>query len=82
MKELKKAVTENKVIIGTDRMIKLMKQGKIKEVYLSSDCKEETKKRIKDYGKLSNTKITELSEPSNELGLICKKPFHISVAGF
>lgn len=77
--EIKKNLKSKKLIIGTDITIKNMKLGKIKKIFLSSNCPENTKKDIEYYSKISKIDVINLSQKNDELGLICKKPFPISV---
>ena len=63
------------IIYGTEKTLKFLKLGKIKTVFLASNCPESTKKAIKSYG----VEILELSEPSDEIALICKRPHPIIV---
>ena len=79
--EIKKSLKEGKMIIGTERTMKGLRQGKLEKVYLSSNCSEDVKNDIKHYSQLSNVNVVELSQPNEELGVICKKTFSISVLG-
>lgn len=82
MEELKKLLKENTAIIGTNQVMKNLKIGRLKEIYLSSNCPKNTTDDIKHYAKLYDVKVNELKENNEELGTICKKPFSISVLGF
>jgi len=82
MEELKKFLKENKVIIGTNQVMKNLKLGKLKQVYLASNCPGNTKEDIKHYAKLNNVKVNELKENNEQLGVVCRKPFSISVLGY
>jgi large subunit ribosomal protein L30e len=78
--EIKKALkTKGKAVIGTARTIKKLKLGKVEKVYLTSNCPDEVKEDIKYYAKLSGAKVVQLKQPNDELGIVCKKPFAISV---
>ncbi|MBS3143465.1 ribosomal L7Ae/L30e/S12e/Gadd45 family protein [Candidatus Woesearchaeota archaeon] len=80
MKELKEAIKENKgLIIGTQRTLKKLKMKEVKKVYASSNCPKEVLEDIEHYTKLYNIPLVKLEETNEELGIICKKPFHISV---
>ncbi|HLC37690.1 MAG TPA: ribosomal L7Ae/L30e/S12e/Gadd45 family protein [Candidatus Nanoarchaeia archaeon] len=79
--DIKEALTKNP-IIGTDRILKNLKSGKLKKVFLASNCKEETKKDVGYYAKLSNVEVVNLDIPNDELGLACKKQFSISILGY
>jgi len=79
MKELKEAIKAKKVIIGADRTLKNLKLGKLKRVYLASNVKQDIKDDVEHYTKLYSIKLIQLKEDNEELGLICKKQFSVSV---
>jgi len=80
--ELKKAIKEKKLTIGTERTIKNLKLGKATIVFLASNCKPEVKEQIEHYAKISGAKIIKLDVPDKEIGLLCKKPFNVSVLSY
>jgi large subunit ribosomal protein L30e len=82
MEELKKLIKEGKVIIGTNRVMKNLKLGKLKCIYVASNCPKDILDDIKHYSKLYNVKVNELKENNEDLGIICKKPFSISVLSY
>ena len=82
MDNLRTAVKEGKVIIGTDKTLKLLRKGALKKVYLSKNCQDNVKEDIKHYGKLFNIEVKETNKTNEDLGVICKKPFSISVLGY
>ncbi len=77
--ELKKLLKTDKIILGTDRTLKLLKLGSADRVFLSCNCPEEVKKDIEYYAKLSNVPLIHLKQPNDELGILCKKPYPVSV---
>ena len=77
--EIRKLLKQKNIIIGTDRTLKNLKLGKIKTVYLSANCSEKAKETINYYSKLSKASIIKLKYPNDELGILCKKSFSISV---
>lgn len=76
---LKKAIKEKKLIIGTERTISALKRGEAKEVFVSKNCPELLRKEIKNYAEISNISVNELKESNEEMGTICKKPFSINL---
>jgi ribosomal protein L30E len=80
--QLKKALESKKLKIGIEETVKLLKNKKVKEVFVSSTCSEDTKKTLKKYCKLSDCKFSELKEDSKDLGAVCKKLFSISVCSY
>ena len=77
--EIKKALKEEKAIIGTERTLKNLKLGKVSKVFLTSNCPASVKEDIKYYSKLAKVEVVQLKQPNDELGALCKKPFSISV---
>ena len=77
--EIKKALETGNIIIGTKRTIKNIKRGITTKVFLASNCNEDVKKEIQSYCSINKVEIVELSAPNDELGIICKKPYSISV---
>lgn len=78
---IKKLIKENKVIIGADRVLKNLKAKKLEKVFLSSNCRKKTALDIERYSDLTSTAVVKLNYPNDELGIICKKQFSISVIG-
>jgi len=79
LENLKKALKEGKVVFGTERTLKMMKDGKVKEVVICSNCKEAAEKEIMHDADVLGIKVVKAKENNEELGILCKKPFSISV---
>ena len=80
MKDLKEAIKEGKgLIFGTHRTLKKLKMGEIKKVYVSSNCPKNVLDDVEHYSKIHKIPLEKLKESNEELGVVCKKPFHISV---
>jgi large subunit ribosomal protein L30e len=79
--EIRKIIKEKKDVIGTDNVMKNLKVGKLSKVYLTSNCPEGVKEDVKHYAGLSKTEVVQLSQPNDELGVVCKKLFAISMMG-
>ena len=81
IKEIKSTLKDGKVVLGTEQTIKLIKQDNLKKVFLSSNCKKDIKADLQKYAKISKVELVDVSVPNRELGVVCKKPFSISVIG-
>ncbi|MFP4403041.1 MAG: ribosomal L7Ae/L30e/S12e/Gadd45 family protein [Candidatus Woesearchaeota archaeon] len=81
LKEIKDALKNNKAVIGTNETLKLLKQGKILKIFVSYNTSNDVKDDINYYTKISNINVIELDIPNEELGVVCQKPFSISVIG-
>ncbi len=79
--EIKKGIKEKKAVIGTAQAIEQLKLGRLQKVFLTSNCPQSVKKDIAHYSRMSNCKTEMLSIPNDELGVVCKKQFSISVLG-
>ena len=77
--EIKNAIKKNKLIIGTENTLKSLKLGKLVKIFLSKNCPANIVNDIKHYAKLSATEVVQVDMGNDELGIVCKKPFLISV---
>ncbi len=80
--EIKKIAKQENVIIGKDRVIKALKKGAIKHIFLSSNCSESLNSEIEYYAKLSNIEVVKTPYSNEDIGVMFKKQFSISVFGF
>ena len=77
---LKQDLKEKKPIFGLDRTLKSLKSGEAEKVYISTNCKG--KEKIQRYVKLGGVELIELDDNNVALGILCKKPFSISILCF
>lgn len=77
--EIKKLIKAKNIVIGTERTIKNLKLGKVEKVIISSNCSEKVLNDLNYYAGLSKAETIKVSYPNDELGVICKKPYSISV---
>ena len=80
--EVRTNLKNNKAILGSDKVLKSLKQGNINKVLVSVNCKEDLKKDLEYYNTINNFEIVSIKYDSEELGVICKKPFTVSIIGF
>ena len=77
--QIKKLASSDKAIIGTDQTLEKLKMGKVEQVLVSSNCPQKVLDDIDHYAKLSGAETVFVGYTNEELGVICKKPFSISV---
>jgi len=82
MSELDDVIKEEKLVIGRDKTFKMLKNEKLKKVFIASNCNEDVRNDIKKYAKISKIEVVELKIDNIELGARCKKPFSISVLSY
>ena len=79
--EVKKMVAEEKAVIGTTEVLKGLKNNTIEKVFLSINCPLGVKQDINHYAGIAHAEVVALQQPNDELGVVCKKQFSISVLG-
>jgi ribosomal protein L30E len=79
--DIKKELKKRKFVIGTKEVIKNLKVNKLEKIYIASNCNDNSKKELEYYSKLLKIAIIILKQPNDELGVICKKQYSISMLG-
>ncbi|MEK6951174.1 MAG: ribosomal L7Ae/L30e/S12e/Gadd45 family protein [Nanoarchaeota archaeon] len=74
-------VQEGKAVLGTERVLKLLKSRKLSSIILARNCPAKSKADIEYYAKLAQIPITQVEQTNEEIGILCKKNFFVSVAG-
>lgn len=77
--EIKGLVKSGKVILGSKSSLKAIKLGKAKAVIVASKIPKELNDDVRYYAKLSNIPVIIYPKTSVELGLVCGKPFPVSI---
>jgi len=79
--EIQKLLKEGSLIVGTERIIKGLKKGDFERILVSKNTPEKVIENIQRYAKIGSVKVVKLKYDNEELGVVCKKPFSISVVG-
>lgn len=79
--EIKRAIADHKAVIGTKETMAGLKLGRMRKVLITSNCPEKVRKDVVYYGRLAGCAVEPISMPNDELGVLCRKPFSISVLG-
>ncbi len=79
--EIKRLLKAKKLIIGTERVKKLVRSAKLERIFISRNAPERVINDLEYYSKLAKIKVTKLRYANDELGEICNKPFSISILG-
>lgn len=77
--ELRNAIKEKNVIIGTKQAIKNLKLKNVKSIVVANNCPENVRKDIEYYSKLTGIKMENFDGTAKQLGILCGKPFSIAV---
>lgn len=77
--EIKKLIKAKGIAIGLERTIKGLRLGKVDTVIISSNCPEKVVRDLDYYAGMGKAETIKVSFTNEELGVVCKKPFSISV---
>jgi large subunit ribosomal protein L30e len=80
-KDIRGALKAGNFVLGTNSVLKAMKNGRIESVIYASNCPESTKSDLNYYNKVSGVVLKEFGENSLRLGEFCGKPFNILLFG-
>lgn len=76
--EIRKLLGTEKLVIGTDRVLKSVQNGQATKVILASNAPEHLKAQLGRYHALAKFEIEDAGMTNEELGTLCKKPFSIA----
>jgi len=77
--QIKEAIASEKIIMGSKQTIKFLKLKSLKTVVVSTNCPVELKKDLTKYSEMAGVKIETFEGTSKQLGILCGKPFPITV---
>ena len=77
--ELKRIIEKEHYIVGGRMTLKLLKKGKISKIFISADCDRNFEDILKNEAENSKIPLTFTGKTKGELGVLCKKPFTVSV---
>jgi large subunit ribosomal protein L30e len=78
-KLIKDKVKQDKVLLGYKSVMRLIKSGRPELVVYANNIPEDRKKILEHNTKIANVKIQEYPNDGVNLGLVCGKPFPVSV---
>lgn len=79
--EIKKLFKDGKLVLGTSVTYKKLKAGELSQVFVSQNCPVEVMKELSYYAELAKVELVTVSLTNEEIGVLCKKPFFVSVVG-
>ena len=79
--EIKNALEGETLLIGTKTVIKALQQGAVRKIILAANCAADAVADVRAQAEIAGVEIVQLDVPNDELGVLCKKPFSISILG-
>jgi len=80
--EVKKALKDKNITLGTNEVLRKLRLGGIKKVFVSKNCPNDLLESIKKYAEFAKVDVIKLKLSNEQLGTACKKPFSISIIGY
>ncbi len=81
LSQLKAEVQKGQIIVGTERVLKYLNEGKLQKVFLAKNCPPKSRSDVMQFVRLAQVPLVELGLTNEELGIFCKKNFFVSVLG-
>ena len=79
--KIKSLLDSNRLIYGSSEVAKSIKNNKLEAVIIASNLPDIDKEQFKHYCDIAGIDLFEIEEDNEQLALLCKKPFNISVLG-
>ena len=79
IKKLKEDAQSGKAVIGTDLVLKGLRAESIGKVFLARNCPSKIRDDVHYYAGLAKIPVIELEQNNEEVGVLCKKNFLVSV---
>jgi large subunit ribosomal protein L30e len=81
MEEITKNLKTEKLLLGTKSTLKALRKSTISKVFLASNCPDYIAEDVQHFCTLENVEVETLNISCDDLGIVCKKPFLVSVVG-
>jgi len=78
--EIKKAIVAKTIILGTQETMQAIRNGKCAKVFITENCPDSIVADVKYYAEHAKIPYVLLKETNESLGVICKKPYSVSLA--
>lgn len=77
--EITQALKTNKAILGYRESIKFLKTDSAQKVVIAKNAPENIRKEMEHNSKVAKTEVEIFEGSSKELGVVCGKPFPVTV---
>ncbi len=81
--ELKKLLKADKLVLGNKVTLKKLRQSEtpLSQIYIARNCPAEMKDEVEHYAELAGVPVEETNLSNEEIGVLCKKAYFVSVVG-
>ena len=79
MEEIIKNLKTDKLLLGAKSTVKALRKSNVQKIFLASNCPDMLVEVIEHLAAFENVEVETLNVACDELGIVCKKPFLVSV---
>ena len=79
--EIRKLLSEGKLLVGTKSVKKALNANKVSKIFVSSNAPALVKSEVNHLAKIGGIEVVHLEETNAAVGVICRKPFSVSLLG-
>lgn len=80
-KDMETAMKSGNFVMGTNSVMKAMKNGKLNSVVYATNCPASTMEDLNHYSAVGGVEIKQFDGNSLQMGEFCGKPFNIVLFG-
>lgn len=80
--EIRKLLGTDKIVLGTDKVLKSVRAGDVSKVILASNAPAALRKELERYKPIGGFELVDAGITNDELGTTCKKPFSVAAIAF
>jgi ribosomal protein L30E len=81
VQEVKAATDSGRALFGVKETLKSLNKGKIEKVFLAKNTPQDIKEDLEHYCKVAGVEVVVLEQDNEEIGVLVKKNFFVSVIG-
>lgn len=81
VEDIRKSINDEKLVIGKNEVLKNLKKKTLSKVILALNSPKDILDDVEYYSSFSEVELVKSEKNNEELGVICKKSFGISVLG-
>ncbi len=78
-KEVREIADTEQIVKGTEEVKKMLKKDELDKVFTANNTPEKVLKDLKRYCNMNGTELEELDMTNEEVGVLCREPYPITV---
>ena len=79
--DLKMELKDASLVLGTNRVVKQLREGNFSKVYIASNVPSNIEDDIAYNAEITETEVEKLNIPNDELGMVFKRPHSVLAVG-